>query len=111
MYSCNWMFNVAEAGTYVIDTQTTTTFTIVSALVKYYDTTKPDISTCTVRLNSASSVSGIINETLQNKDVVIVQNVPFRITGGREHLNLLRLHARSPLRLPFRKSSVNRQLP
>ena len=27
------------------------------------------------------------------------------ITGGREHLNLLRLHARSPLRLPFRKSS------
>lgn len=84
MYSCNWMFNVAEAGTYVIDTQTTTTFTIVSALVKYYDTTKPDISTCTVRLNSASSVSGIINETLQNKDVVIVQNVPFTITGGRE---------------------------
>ena len=82
MYSCNWMFNVAEAGTYVIDTQTTTTFTIVSALVKYYDTTKPDISTCTVRLNSASSVSGIINETLQNKDVVIVQNVPFTITGG-----------------------------
>lgn len=82
MYSCNWMFNVAEAGTYVIDTQTTTTFTIVSALVKYYDTTKPDTSTCTVRLNSASSVSGIINETLQNKDVVIVQNVPFTITGG-----------------------------
>ena len=84
MYSCNWMFNVTEAGTYVIDTQTTTTFTIVSALVKYYDTTKPDISTCTVRLNSASSVSGIINETLQNKDVVIVQNVPFTITGGGE---------------------------
>lgn len=84
MYSCNWMFNVAEAGTYVIDTQTTTTFTIVSALVKYYDTTKPDTSTCTVRLNSASSVSGIINETLQNKDVVIVQNVPFTITGGGE---------------------------
>lgn len=82
MYSCNWMFNVAEAGTYVIDTQTTTTFTIVSALVKYYDTMQPDDSTCTVRLSTATSVSAIVNETLQNKDVVVVCNVPFTVTGG-----------------------------
>lgn len=95
MYSCNWMFNVAAAGLYVIDPQLASSYTIVSALVKYYSTTEAEDSICTVRLCPSTTVSAIINETLFNKDVVEVRNVPFTVDGGGK----LFLHTTGPASL------------
>lgn len=95
MYSCNWMLNVTAAGLYVIDPQLESTYTIVSALVKYYDTTAAEDSRCSVRLCPNTTVSAIISETLYNKDVVEVSNVPFTVSdGGR-----LFLHTTGPASL------------
>lgn len=103
MYSCNWMFNVAEAGTYVIDTKTASTFTIVSALVKYYDTTAAEDGRCSVRLCPNTTVSAIISETLYNKDVVEVSNMPFTVSGGGR----LFLHTTGPVSLMLSVVSEN----
>ena len=95
MYSCNWMLNVTAAGLYVIDPQLESTYTIVSALVKYYDTTAAENSRCSVRLWPNTTVSAIISETLYNNDVVEVSNVPFTVSdGGR-----LFLHTTGPASL------------
>lgn len=95
MYSCNWMFNVTAAGLYVIDPQLESTYTIVSALVKYYDTTAAEDSRCSVRLCPNTTVSAIISETLYNQDVVEVSNMPFTVSGGGR----LFLHTTGPASL------------
>lgn len=103
MYSCNWMLNVTAAGLYVIDPQLESTYTIVSALVKYYDTTAAEDSRCSVRLCPNTTVSAIISETLYNKDVVEVSNVPFTISGGGR----LFLHTTGPVSLMLSVVSEN----
>ena len=103
MYSCNWMLNVTAAGLYVIDPQLESTYTIVSALVKYYDTTAAEDSRCSVRLCPSTTVSAIISETLYNKDVVEVSNVPFTVSGGGR----LFLHTTGPVSLMLSVTSEN----
>ena len=103
MYSCNWMFNVTAAGLYVIDPQLESTYTIVSALVKYYDTTAAEDSRCSVRLCPNTTVSAIISETLYNQDVVEVSNVPFTVSGGGR----LFLHTTGPVSLMLSVVSEN----
>lgn len=103
MYSCNWMFNVTAAGLYVIDPQLESTYTIVSALVKYYDTTAAEDGRCSVRLCPNTTVSAIISETLYNKDVVEVSNMPFTVSGGGR----LFLHTTGPVSLMLSVVSEN----